>query len=798
MDEKVIKAAYGGLLHDIGKALQRRHARSDLSEQELYVTPVNSKGGFHSHLHSGYTSRFFKDELGLFDQFEYEVSAHHLPWKEGLNSQIIKADYAASSIDRSDEDSDTDQKNRTGRFQQVRLSSIMELVDFGKPVEKAKLPLSSLMDFQGPIPEGDFRNPDLKTAVSEYEELCRGFLKSVREEPDLQKIISSKAFNLMYARLYEWMTTVPASTYEGTKTYVSLFDHLKLTSAIAACMAASDSKKVKMLEFDISGIQKFIFRVTEGDEAKKKVTKSLRGRSFLISLITDVVTMSFLHEFGMPVSNIIFNTGGGALLLLPDSDDFEERAGHVSHSLQEALFEMFNADLTFVYAWVDCDLETKGHEETALQNFKTSQAVLLKSRLELAKTRKYERLLSDDPDFFFSPAQNQSLCPLCGGISSGDGECFICQKILEISDFLVKNKDICILFSFDKSGPRSLKKAVSLSIGNCTVHLTTDSCAKDQLDQIEYVESVNHTFAGITKYLADEVPMARDVTGSPVVLNMEEICSLADNETKKWGDPKLGILKMDVDNLGAIFAYGLDSNTRSLSKFLTLSRMIEVFFGKNLNSICKEVSEFINPEIGTQTVNGTMFYITYAGGDDLVVIGPAAGIIKLAETIRNRFAQYTRNENITISAGIAIQRPTQPIRYGVLEAERQLDLSKEAPNKNSVSMIDTTISFPTFSDMLEKVEFWKTEITKNSYSRTGFYTITTSLQSCNQNEFSRKLPIILYALHRNSRSIQFEQEFKKRVCALEGPIRKSNQEKFEKDMKKLILEMKLTLMQTRG
>ena len=47
---------------------------------------------------------------------------------------------------------------------------------------------------------------------------------------------------------------------------------------------------------------------------------------------------------------------------------------------------------------------------------------------------------------------------------------------------------------------------------------------------------------------------------------------------EEYGDLKLGILKMDVDNLGAIFAFGL-SKTRSLSKYLTLSRLMETFFG---------------------------------------------------------------------------------------------------------------------------------------------------------------------------------------------------------------------------
>ena len=40
---------------------------------------------------------------------------------------------------------------------------------------------------------------------------------------------------------------------------------------------------------------------------------------------------------------------------------------------------------------------------------------------------------------------------------------------------------------------------------------------------------------------------------------------------------KARVLKIDVDNLGAIFAFGMEKQ-RSLYKFLTLSRMMENFF----------------------------------------------------------------------------------------------------------------------------------------------------------------------------------------------------------------------------
>lgn len=53
---------------------------------------------------------------------------------------------------------------------------------------------------------------------------------------------------------------------------------------------------------------------------------------------------------------------------------------------------------------------------------------------------------------------------------------------------------------------------------------------------------------------------------------------------------------------------------RSLSKYLTLSRFIELFFGYKLKQICLDLSKKLKNK------NENIFYINYAGGDDLVIL----------------------------------------------------------------------------------------------------------------------------------------------------------------------------------
>ena len=101
---------------------------------------------------------------------------------------------------------------------------------------------------------------------------------------------------------------------------------------------------------------------------------------------------------------------------------------------------------------------------------------------------------------------------------------------------------------------------------------------------------------------------------------------------------------MDVYDLGGIFAFGLKVSDearvqRTISKYVTMSRLMEFFFGHEIKNICREVSLKINENINDKVKNGTMFYINYAGGDDLVIIGSAYSIVELALEIHKRFAK---------------------------------------------------------------------------------------------------------------------------------------------------------------
>lgn len=814
MNHKTLEAAYGGLLHDTGKAFQRTRLKSDLSPDELKLTPISSKGGFHTHLHAGYTSRFLRENLGIYNEFEYLVSAHHLNDLDDFCQIIKQADQIASAIDRNDGEYDNDSDRNTRLFQEARLRSIFNEVNFGKNdnSQKAYFPVEDLNDFTCPVCSTEGSKLNKQEAVEEYAKLFGQFQKDVNADPQLKNSITTYAYDRMNALFYAYMTTIPASTFEGNKTFVSLYDHSKLTSAIAACISEGKSSQFHMLEFDISGIQKFIFRITEGSETKSKVAKSLRGRSFFISMISDYIASAYLNEFGLPQANIIFNTGGGAMILLPDTEDYRVKVDHLSQKLQKELYELFYTQITFVYADVECDRKE-------LERFRQDKAIELKARLDEAKSHKFEAVMGSD--FFHEPPHAQKICAMCGESLTDNETCEICSKIVEISDVLTRCPQLILMFQFEEkkdSGKQAnadiagQHNTVIIKIGDCKIVLCAQENYPFWKDKYSYIESINHTFMGMTRFITSEVPLVYDKSEIGKeriqVMDFEKITELANKE--EWGDAKLGILKMDVDNLGAVFAYGMGPKTRSLSKYLTLSRMMELFFGKQLPQICKEVSKQVNPAIDQVTENGTMFYINYAGGDDLVILGPAAGILQLALAIHQRFSQYTLNPDITISGGIYIQKPASPVRFGVLRAEDQLERSKSYLNpvtqqacKNALTVLDTTIPFDELDSFIQKIQNWKHVLDHGILSRTAFYSLMVLFGSDKLSEtvqfeqYTRAVPMALYSLCRNvnTRNGKEGREF---LNQMKKDIQRITSVNDLSDLRRLITQMKLTIMQTRG
>ena len=767
LDDKLLEYAYAGLLHDIGKFYQRTELKSNLSQQEYECSPIH-KYGYHTHIHSGYTSKFIKNNLGMENNLERASSSHHLNNLDDLDSAVRRADCIASSIDRNDEDYDDEENHLKTRYKYLisRLNSIFYEIDFGKNRDRSYFSLDSIDDIR--VPNKKIIELSKEEASAEYQKLFKRFVNEVRKDNLLYGKPTPFKYHRLYSLLYKYTTFMPASTYETDHPTVSLFDHLKLTSAIASCLSYEKNENFYMFEFDISGIQSFIYKITEGNTLKQKVAKSLRGRSALVSLITNAITYAILNEFSLTEANIIFNTGGGGIILLPYLDDTEIRIKHVCEEIQKQLYRRFNTQLSFVYAYEKLDAKE-------LELFKSEKALSLKVKLDEAKQQKHIHFINDK--FVFEQLEERKLCQLCQDhYATKDGICDLCNEIIDISDYYTKHDQFLVLYDFDDTF-QGKKAELIIDFGFVKL-LFLERIDDDLIDSesFYYLDSVNCFECGNIKLIANMVPRNQ---------SFEEIVKMMDD---KYGDQKLGILKMDVDNLGAIFAFGLKQKNdsayelqRSLSKYLTLSRLMEFFFSQRLKDICLQVSQ-------RYTSYENIFYINYAGGDDLVIIGPVYAIVQLAEEIHKEFKDYVNNDNITISGGIYIQNPKKPVRFGIQYADDALELSKQTKEKNSITILDTTVSFSDYRDILEKVEKYRNYIANEKISRTNFYRIMNYINDGSIEEYYEAIPKIQYSLYRNINDETIRLEVSKDLTTIRDSLY---------DLKKLVLMMKLTILFTR-
>ncbi len=671
-----------------------------------------------------------------------------------VDEDIVKtADKIASEVDVDKINEDMNQN----------MDSIMCEVDFGKKRHTASFPIKKIDSMTNPIV--NYKN-NAQENIQQYQKLYQQFLDEVNKDHLLDGEVTPYKYNRMYALLYRYTTLIPYTSYEST---VALYDHLKLTSAIASCLYYQNENKFYMLEFDVSGIQKFIYQITEGSKTKANIAKSLRGRSAFVSLLTSSITYAFLNEFSLTQANIISNTGGGAIILLPYLDDTMQRVETLCTQITNTLYANYNTQLTFVYA-----IEEMNEDE--LKRFKIEKALSLKAKLDQEKNQKYKNII--DGDFSLKKISRNDLCEMCGDNLKDKGSyCKTCQLMIDISDAYTGQEKMSIWYDFDCH-------ASKFDLDYVTIHfIDKDDLSFKDADNYFYIDAINHFNFGNVKMVANLVPKKNHA-----IMSFDEMVHTLD---KSYGDQKLGILKMDVDNLGAVFAFGLKQNNnknelqRSLSKYSALSRFIELFFSMRLKQICYDVSRKLHQQ-------HNIFYINYAGGDDLVILGPVYGIVLLAREIRQEFEKYASNLNITLSAGIHIQSSRKPIRFGILQADEALETSKNYQKngileKDAITIMGITVSFKDFYTILDKVEKYKNHLKNSEVSRTSFYHMMNIIQVDHMDKFYPLIPKIQYSLYRQLKNDAIRLDLVKEITQVQNLY----------ELDRVVLMMKLVILFTR-
>ena len=139
-----------------------------------------------------------------------------------------------------------------------------------------------------------------------------------------------------------------------------------------------------------------------------------------------------------------------------------------------------------------------------------------------------------------------------------------------------------------------------------------------------------------------------------------------------------------------------------MARFAGLSRMLNYFFSDRLVRLVEQ--EYPN------------IYVVFAGGDDLFLLGPWTDIVAFTQRLGNEFVHYVaHNEDVTLSAGVSIDKPMLPIRAIADHAEALLEHAKDygddiTSKKNAVSLFSTTVHWNDFNKLLEEGKWFEPKL----------------------------------------------------------------------------------------
>ena len=684
---------FASLFHDIGKFYQRadnlgksNHAY-DSKYEKLDASDYGSSGA-----HSKWSADFVKDYFD--DMVEDLVLYHHNPSKSSFPDlcKILKKADEHSSKERidADEKGDVLATPLTSVFSRISLSD--------KDHDEYYVPLVEL-DFTKGLHPQDKKTMSGWNLVPEYQQLWAKFVNEF-------KILSNINIESVLAILKKYSSTVPSAAYYS-ESDISLYDHLKTTLAIANCrylfskednLKQTDDQPVyRIINGDISGIQNFIYRVQTPEDAQSGMSKRLRGRSLYLTLLCEAIASKIINDLDLDSSNILFCGGGRFTIIAPDTAGTNEIIKKIDLEVNQTFIDKFNAELFLnIVSTPACGDD--------LANF---DKVLANLALLLNENKKH-KFINHLEDIFESDSRAvYDLCPVCGNESKGD-LCDDCHEHEKLGGAVANAKYLIKYISQDKITDalyfdslnigyifkKSKKDVIDLVNENADVNFTVYRLNDaDFLDFVGEIDNENVSFD--FKVLGNSIP---NIHGKPLYFNhLAEISK---------GANKLGVLKMDVDNLGLIFSQGFKhlndgEGGASISRISSLSFYLDLFFSGRINQIVdkfsfttglvddvesamveldfedkKEIVYKPRSEIPKGTGTSTI-HINYSGGDDLLVVGPYDDIIEFAQEFRRRFKKWTaNNKDINISAGISIVSPKFPIGKAAVEKSKDCGRDK--------------------------------------------------------------------------------------------------------------------------
>jgi len=672
--------ALGGLLHDIGKPVQRANTYSGNHQKQgaEFLRKLAKKSG----------KREF-ELLALFSEFHHRDDMKEdimrakieklNPGRFGLSVEdVLNAlwiVYEADNLSSAEREEGTPQSSRPLYCVfNPKKAYYLDDLDFEKGL---------------PVPGEVYsiRSQDYSGLVENlWDELSQTPLKVDRILPVLERCL----------------TFVSSVTSEGN--VISLYDHMRMTSAIALAMlrsgcTAEDVKKGRcrkekrflLVEGDFSGIQDFIYGVTG-----KGTLKYLRARSAYLELIGWDVVLEILSRLGLTRANVIFNAGGHFLIMAQNTPEAVKELESIRKSVTRWLWKEFEGKLYLAIEWEpvtgkelgrECIEWDKGKKECkkSINHFENARK-RLKKKLTLRKLRRFEEV---DNAFTHGIPGKLEECAVCGKEINPDEleqfklsddpqvkACRTCNELAELGGKLPKVKG----FVLDKNTHQG--EAVTHGPFRHFIPYYGGS------ERGEFI-LLKNTLKPPGELPEDTIFVPYFVADyfKPSEKKEHAVAEFNELAEKSTGAKRLGVLKGDVDKLGEFFG-----KMDSPSKLATASRFMDYFFKGYLKLVIEGKTGYV---IDTHRLPSLRDWpeepdivVVYAGGDDFFIVGAWDQIFELSFRIRETSRAYTGG-GLTLSMGLGYFHPKTPIYRMAETVSERLEVAKRE-GRNRVFVIERT------------------------------------------------------------------------------------------------------------
>lgn len=497
--------------------------------------------------------------------------------------------------------------------------------------------------------------------------------------------------------LQKYASCIPVGTNE--KTNLNLYDQTKISAAISTCLYDADNEKTGdkliLIGADFSGIQSYIYQIVS-----KYAGKNLKGRSFYIRLLSDAIVRYILKSLSLYRANIIYNSGGGFYILAPNTQYTIDSLRTIEEKIERKMFQEHGASLYLAMDYVPMPAKALLGKDMPLAEVWNRLFI----KRDEKKQRRWKNLINENYSAFFTPDENSDFSDVDAitgepfgkneaKIKFGDG------YVRKVTDSQIKlgavlrNFNYVIISDTPIAGLESEMHVEPLSLGIHYYFIKSSiSHVAEKLEKYHSAVTVitykwengecDFLLDGFTSNTLMPAFYGGNEQCGKRMISFEEMC---DNGFEDGSFRRLGILRMDVDNLGRIFQEGLSGKNCTLSHYASLSRAFDVFFSGYLNTIWNDVSPLQS-------------CILYSGGDDVFVVGSWDVVIEFAERIHSDFRKYAcNNPMFSISGGISIVQPKFPImKAAEMSAEEESRAKSHkcgAAEKNSISILSIPLNW---------------------------------------------------------------------------------------------------------